>query len=80
MTITGRLSARERFRQLLLPPRPFVMNTMEMIDAPLRRWNFIHRRTRVCHASGVDVVVDAHDLPWAAVSSYVSSATLSLST
>lgn len=74
MTKTGRLSARERFWRFLLPPRPFVMNPKEMIDAPLGRWNLYiggaglwvdgYVNVDLFQRSGVDVVADAHQLPF----------------
>jgi len=58
----------------LLPPRPFVLNPREEIGAPMGRWN-LYVGGAGCHpdgfvnidirlGTGVDVVADAHRLPF----------------
>jgi len=73
--MTDRPSLRQRLRGLLSPPRPFVMNPREMIDAPLGRWNLYiggagsfvdgYVNLDLFPMPGVDVVADAHHLPFA---------------
>lgn len=60
--------------RLLSPPQPFVMNPRESLDVPLGRWNlyiggagsFVKGYVNVdlFPMPGVDVVADAHELPF----------------
>jgi SAM-dependent methyltransferase len=64
----------DRIRRILEPPRPFVMNPGENIDAPLGRWNLYiggggavvdgYINLDLFPFSGVDVVADAEALPF----------------
>ena len=65
----------DRIRRMLEPPRPFVMNPREQIDAPLGRWNLYiggggcvvdgYVNLDLFPFAGVDVVADAELLPFA---------------
>ncbi|MFN7924242.1 MAG: methyltransferase domain-containing protein [Bryobacteraceae bacterium] len=65
-----------RLRRWLAPPAPLIHNPREMIDAPLGRWNLYiggaDRRVDgyvnldILAVPGVDVVADAHRLPFPA--------------
>ena len=65
---------RERLRRLLTPPKPFVMNPQEALDVPLGRWNLYiggagnlvagYVNVDLFPVNGVDVVADAHELPF----------------
>jgi SAM-dependent methyltransferase len=66
---------RDRLRRLIEPPRPYVMNPAETLDAPLGRWN-LYLGGAGCHVPGyvnldlfpfpgVDVAADAERLPFA---------------
>lgn len=75
----GRRSSRcwrDRLRRRLEPPRPYVMNPAEKIDAPLGRWN-LYLGGGGCAAPGyvnldlfpfpgVDIAADAERLPFRA--------------
>jgi SAM-dependent methyltransferase len=64
----------DRIRRALEPPRPFVMNPAEAIDAPLGRWNLYiggggsfvdgYVNLDLFGLPGVDVVADAARLPF----------------
>jgi SAM-dependent methyltransferase len=67
---------RDRLRRVLEPPRPFVMNPREEIDAPLGRRNLYiggggcrvdgYVNVDLFALDGVDVAADAEQLPFAA--------------
>jgi len=68
------MSWRKRLVRILTPPRPLVMNPRERIDAPLGRWNLYiggagcfvdgYVNLDLFPVPGVDVLADAHDLPF----------------
>jgi len=63
-----------RWNRLLTPPDPFIRNPAEVLDVPLGRWNlyiggagcFVDGYVNVdlFPVGGVDVVADAHELPF----------------
>jgi len=67
---------RERIRRWFEPPAPFVMNPAERLDPPLGRWNLYigggggvtpgYVNLDLFPFPGVDVVADAHRLPFPA--------------
>jgi SAM-dependent methyltransferase len=73
----GRRTSRrwsDRLARLLTPPDPFVRNPRERIEAPLGRWNLYiggggsaaagYINVDLFPIPGVDVVADAHELPF----------------
>ena len=68
--------APSRLRRWLEPPRPFVLNPLERMDAPLGRWNLYVGgagnlvegcvNLDILRADGIDVVADALWLPFRA--------------
>ncbi len=65
---------RDRLRRALEPPRPYVLNPREAIDAPLGRWNLYiggagvqvsgYVNLDIVAIPGVDVAADAECLPF----------------
>ncbi len=64
----------DRLYRLLAPPDPFIRNPREMLHAPLGRWNLYlggggfsiegYVNVDLLHLPGVNVVADAHHLPF----------------